>query len=90
MLEGYHRIFNGHGLRQLDRTVDVPQPALGIGFAEHHASTPLRIKYQPVIQTPVFNKIVSIEDASHKGTGEQVKLSSFPNTGWLGGYGGDF
>lgn len=90
MLDGYHRSFNMHGLKQLDRTVDVPDAALGIGFAEHLASTPLRIKYQPVVQSPVFNKITSIEDASAKGTGEQVSLSAFPNTGWLGGYGGDF
>lgn len=84
MLNGYHRVFNGHGLRQLDRTVDVPDAALGVGFAEFHASTPLRIQYEPVVQTPVFSKVTSIENASSKGMGEQVHFSQFPNTGWFG------
>jgi len=84
MLEGYHRIFNRHGMIQLDRTIDVPDAALGIGHAERLASAPLRILYEPVVQTPVFEKIRSVEDAGTKGTGEQVQLSAFPNTGWLG------
>lgn len=84
MLDGYNRIFNMHGLKQLDRTIDIPDAALGIGFAERHASTPLRISYEPVVQTPVFQKIRSMEDAGSGGIGEQVNQNQFPNTGWLG------
>lgn len=90
MLDGYHRWFNGFALQEVIRPADVPDPALGVGFAESLRSTPLRISYEPVQQQAVIRKIVTQEDASMKGTGKQISITEFPATGWMGDYLGGY
>lgn len=84
MLDGYHRSFNVHALDYLTREVDIPDLALGVGWAESLRSEQIRLVYEPVARTAVITNIRTNEDAGVKGQGNQVPLSRFPNTGYLG------
>lgn len=80
MLEGYHRSFNNHALNALARPVDIPDLALGVGWAEKLQSEKIQLLYEPEMRTAIIADIKTIEDAGVKGQGNQVPLSRFKTT----------
>lgn len=90
MLDGYHRIFSAHALRQVDRGIDVPQPALGVGFAERTASLNMPMVFSPIQKNPTYGKIVTLDHAAVDGQGDPLDASSFPRSGYMGDMLGGF
>lgn len=89
MLPGYHRIFNGFAFQEVNRGLDMPNPALSIGFAEYLAPLPSNMTLSPLQKPPVTRPIMSIDQASVDGQGDPVSMSMFPNTGYMGEMLGD-
>lgn len=83
MLPGYHKLTNAHALKQVDRGVDIPDPDLGVGFAE--VLTPQPVYYNVGEQrAPVVDRVKTIEQATYDGYGQAVSLDQFPMTGYIG------
>lgn len=82
-MPGYHRIFNGFAFQEVNRGLDIPDPALGIGFAETLAPI-ITNNLAPLQKPPVQRPITSLDQASVDGQGAPVSMSMFPNTGYLG------
>jgi hypothetical protein len=80
----YNRTFNGHAISQVIRHADIPDPALGVGFAEHLGSMPIKIMQTATVRKPVFGQLNSIDQTAKKTNGEQMHLASFPSTGYMG------
>lgn len=83
MLDGYHRSFNEHAFRQVDRGVDVPEPSLAIGFAENLAPVPVRYNVGSQRQ-PVRDKVRTREQATVDGATVPLTMADFPRTGYMG------
>lgn len=81
---GMHRMFNNHGLKAIDRGVDVPDAALGIGFAEVTAPVPLLVSYAPIIKQPDTTPVVSVDDTFVKTKGNALQLDTFSQSGYYG------
>lgn len=84
MLDGYHRKFNEWAMKEVDRGVDIPDPDLGVGFAEHLEPVPLLVRYETVVAPAKIPAIRTIEDASGDGQGRSVSMDQFPNMGYMG------
>lgn len=80
----YRRRLNIFALDQLLRTVDIPDPALGIGWAEVLQSVPLKIHYGVPAQVVMREPVYVIDDLGVKGQGAQVSNGAFPATGYMG------
>lgn len=81
---GLQRTYNNHGIKSLARVVNIPQPALGIGFAEVTSSVPLLVAYSPIMQVPEFSKIEDIDDTFVKVGAGGLDVSTFPQTSYYG------
>lgn len=85
MLDGYHRIFYGHALKQVIREVEIPDPSLGIGLAERHEYQPLIFSYESAqINPPVLAPIKTSDDVIELGRGEMFVPSDFPVDYYIG------
>lgn len=81
---GLQRIYNNHGLASLARRVDVPDAALGIGFAEVTASIPLTVSYAPILKQPEVSPVVSIQDTFIKTKTPGLQIDTFSQVGYYG------
>lgn len=81
---GLHRIYNNHALHVLDKGINVPQPALGIGFAELTAPVPLTVSMTPILKMPDVAPVASVEDTFTKTKGGGLRIESFSQTGYYG------
>lgn len=80
---GIHRIFNNIGMQLLDRGIDIPDPHLGIGFAEMQAPIP----YQVEEMQPTQKKIQLPEIKSYNDTFIKTKEATpadFGSAPWYG------
>jgi hypothetical protein len=85
MLDGYHRVFNNFAVNTMQKRVDIPDAALGVGFAENLAPTPLTLFYESGNnQTAIYEKVSTSMDASSKGLDNQYTNKDFPSVGWFG------
>lgn len=86
MLDGYHRSFNNFGLQQIKAVPWIPDSALAVGTAETLQSVPIVLRYDgnPDYHNALYEKVTSSKDASPKWEDDQIALSAFPNSGWMG------
>lgn len=85
MLPGYHKLANQHALAGVLRRVYIPEPALGVGFAEELRPHALPINLKQDVNTR--GKIAAIrtqEDISTVGRGAMFTPEDFPRTGYIG------
>jgi len=86
MRDGYHRRFRAVAAQQVYKPVDIPEPALGVGFAE--VLNPI-IPKQNLAPARTINytrdAVRTSDDMIDVGTGKQFTAADFPVTGSLGG-----
>lgn len=80
---GYQRIFNNVGLSELNRGINIPDPALGIGFAEFRAPVPI-VHYSPPMRSIKPSEITTIEQTKLKGQGNPITSGTFQMGGYMG------
>lgn len=80
---GYQRIFNNAGVITLDRGINIPDAALGIGFAENLASVPIS-SYSPPMKTIQPSEILTIEQTKLKGQGSPITAGTFQMGAYMG------
>lgn len=87
MFSGYHRIFNDHAMIQIDRTVDIPEPKLGVGAAEFLAPTSLSgVQYMHSLKQPaiLIPDVKAYDKAAIDGHSTKITLDMFPAFGYMG------
>lgn len=87
MLNGqYGKIINRQSLQILNVSVDIPEPALGIGFAENLAFMKMEIVPVSPVSKAVIPKLdeYPIEQASINAEGNVLSIEDFPRLHWLG------
>lgn len=86
MFAGYHKQMNQHALIQIDRTVDIPEPALGIGAAEMLAPIRAGVDYFYNLKQPrmVIPDIKAYDKAAVDGNSTKLTLDMFPAFGYMG------
>lgn len=80
---GYQRIFNNVGSHALDRGINIPDAALGIGFAEFQAPVPIH-HYSPPQKSIKPMPISTIEQTKLKGTGNPIGAGTFQMGAYYG------
>lgn len=86
MLPGYHEQNKLHGLNQLRVDVDLPNPSLGIEYAENHSFYTIKFiveKNQPRVVIPELDEL-SIEQATLDQQGNIFNEKDFPKLHWIG------
>lgn len=84
MLEGYHKVFRNFGKKEVIRPVDMPEPALGVGFAETLTPVKTGVRYKANWKAPQVQPILNLDDTNELGSGKQFNVEDFPKTGYLG------
>lgn len=85
MFPGYRTLLNAHAFKTVLRNLYIPEPALGIGFAEVLNPVISPVKYEPPQVAKVSLKnIKTNEDIVNLGTGRQFTEVDFPRTGYMG------
>jgi len=85
MIPQYHGSLNAHALKSVVREVDIPDPMLGIGFAEILNPVLPPVKLEAPANTRVkLESIKTTEDIITLGTGRQFSEADFPLTGYVG------
>lgn len=80
---GYQRIFNNVGIQGLDRGINIPDAALGIGFAEFQAPVPI-VHYSPPMKSIQPSTISTIEQTRLKGQGNPITADTFQMGAYMG------
>jgi hypothetical protein len=87
MLNGEYRpILNRQAMQVLNVSVDIPEPSLGIGFAENLAFMKMEIVPASPTKKAIIPKLdeYSIEQASINAEGNLFSPEDFPRLHWLG------
>src|SRR5690348_4788450 len=80
---GYQRIFNNAGIHSLDRGINIPDAALGIGFADFQAPVPIS-HYSPTQPAIQHATITAIEQTKLKGQGNPISTGTFQMGAYMG------
>lgn len=85
MIPQYRQMLNAHALKSVVRELDLPDPDLGIGFAEILNPVVGPFKLEPPVNTRVkLGGIKTTDDIITLGTGRQFAQADFPTTGYMG------
>lgn len=86
MLDGYNRDFWHHARACAVRQIDIPDPVLGVGFAENLQSQPIPLFYHTWVNRRVKIKpFKTMDQAEEYGQKPKLNPSDFPMEGYLGG-----
>ena len=87
---GYHRVFNNFGMGSLSRGINIPDAALGIGFAENLASVPLVLPNFAGQKDPYVSEITTITETKPKLQGNPINKDTFTFSPYYGDVIGGF
>lgn len=83
----YRQFLNATALKQVNRPVDLPDPHLGVGFAESMASigNPQKRGVVLPVRKASMQRVTSIDQFLYDGSGKQFAVTDFSFDGYLGG-----
>lgn len=84
MLPGYHRFLRNLAGAQTVREADIPEPQLGIDFAEIQYSMPLVFRYEGIRRPVDWENALVSETYEEIARGPVADPEDFPAEGWLG------